>query len=136
MIKNCIECGFGLWKPIAELEVSEIGLYSDSRFPGRCILKLNEHMTQLEELDEGLLLLFMKDSQRAIKAILKSTDAQRVNFSILGNAEPHIHAHLIPRVPELEEFPNKSPWNDSRERTDLSLFDETKLIKSIQKELR
>ncbi len=30
---DCSRCGFGLWLPIMRMNESEIGLYSDSRFP-------------------------------------------------------------------------------------------------------
>lgn len=56
------------------------------------------------------------------------TGSNRINFSILGNMVSHVHAHLIPRYPELETFSGKSPWNDPRKLTSLSEEEEQDLI--------
>lgn len=113
-------CGFMLWNPIAESEFSRLGLYDDARFPGRCILRLNAHYDSLEELPEDVLLSFMQDVQIAMLAIKAATGAARVNVAILGNRDPHVHAHLIPRFPSEEHFPDCSPWNDLRHKENLS----------------
>lgn len=70
-------------------------------------------------MDEWLLSQFMLDAQKAIQAIKKATGVDRVNFAVLGNTESHVHAHLIPRYPNTEMFPNSSPWNDLREKKSL-----------------
>ena len=57
---------------------------------------------------------FMEDVRISIEAIKAVTGSERVNFAILGNRESHVHAHLIPRYPLVEEFPDCSPWNDTR----------------------
>ena len=110
----CDVCGFELWQPVAELSVSVLGLYNDDRFPGRCILVLKDHREHWEDLDSGLLGEFASDSQRAVKAITTATGSIRVNLAILGNTDPHLHFHLIPRNPNIEPNPKKSPWNDPR----------------------
>jgi diadenosine tetraphosphate (Ap4A) HIT family hydrolase len=110
----CPQCGFELWKPIGAFEFSDLGLYDDARFPGRCILSLRPHYEQFDELPEHLRSAFMNEVAIASKAIRLATGANRVNMSILGNAEAHVHAHLIPRYPMDEERPNQSPWSDPR----------------------
>lgn len=114
------ECGFVLWNPIAKSETSRLGLYDDARFPGRCILRLDAHYDSLEELPEDILISFMEDVQTSISAIKAATGAVRVNVAILGNRDSHVHAHLIPRFPEKEQFPDCSPWNDQRTKENLS----------------
>lgn len=113
-------CGFVLWNPIAKSETSRLGLYDDARFPGRCILRLDAHYDSLEELPEDILISFMEDVQISISAIKAATGAVRVNVAILGNRDSHVHAHLIPRFPENEQFPDCSPWNDQRTKESLS----------------
>ena len=112
----CLECGFLLWEPIAVSAHSRLGLYNDDRFPGRCILALHGHYASLDALPPEVLIGFMSDVQTAIRAIQIATGAARVNTAILGNRDPHVHAHLIPRYPEHEEFPDCSPWNDPRKK--------------------
>jgi diadenosine tetraphosphate (Ap4A) HIT family hydrolase len=43
------------------------------------------------------------------------TGAPRINYAVLSNAEPHLHAHLIPRQPASEALPSRPPWNDPRD---------------------
>lgn len=128
---ECDECSFGLWLPIANLSTSSLGLYSDNRFPGRCILSLTEHYEALEDVPACLLNRFMDDVRNALTAIKKATGSQRVNFAILGNTVSHVHAHLIPRYPENEAFPGMSPWNDSRVKTSLDEVQEKGLVDAI-----
>lgn len=116
----CQQCGFELWEPIAQSTYTSLGLYNDDRFPGRCILSLREHKESLEELTVETMVFFMRDIQIAMKAIRQATNATRVNVAILGNREAHLHAHLIPRFPENEQFPDCSPWNDLRPKQKLS----------------
>jgi diadenosine tetraphosphate (Ap4A) HIT family hydrolase len=116
----CVDCGFGLFLPVANLSVSSLGIYDDARFSGRSILTLSDHYDDMIDVPEGILNSFLCDSRKAINAIMKATGCTRVNFAILGNRESHVHAHLIPRYPEKEEFPDCSPWNDNRAKTGLS----------------
>ena len=44
-------------------------------------------------------------------ALLKVTDAQRINYAILGNVEPALHAHVMPRyATEPDEMRTAHPW--------------------------
>jgi diadenosine tetraphosphate (Ap4A) HIT family hydrolase len=129
---SCDVCGFQLWTPIAALGVSQLSLYDDSRFPGRCILMLNDHHEELDELEEELLLKFMKDIQLASKAIKLVTGSGRVNVAVLGNAVAHVHAHLIPRFPDQEPNPSQSPWNDTREKTLLQAEAKELLVQQLR----
>ena len=116
---KCDICEFELWKPVIVLENSHVGLYNDARFPGRLIVALNEHYENFEDLDSHIMNNYMRDIQLASRAIKFAIKSKRVNIAILGNAEPHIHAHLIPRFPDTEEKPNNSPWDDPRPRQKL-----------------
>lgn len=127
----CQQCGFELWEPIAQSQCTSLGLYSDDRFPGRCILSLNEHRDSLESLPMDTMVSFLRDAQIAMKAIRQATNATRVNIAILGNREPHLHAHLIPRFPKNEQFPDCSPWNDLRPKRKLSCVETERLKNAI-----
>lgn len=116
---GCPHCGFTLWVPIAESCHTTLGLYDDSRFPGRSIIRLKDHFEDLSDLPPDTLIGFMRDIQIAQRAIQSVTRSARVNVAILGNREHHVHAHLIPRFPHAEEFPDCSPWNDRRPKKSL-----------------
>ena len=103
----CGICGFRLGEPIAKLEVSDLGFVSDARFPGRCLVMLHQHATELFDLSPAIRHAFADDVSVAARAIKQSTNAFKMNYEILGNAEPHLHCHLIPR--QLDEPKPKVP---------------------------
>lgn len=128
---TCVSCQFELWHPIISFGVSTLGAYNDARFPGRSLLVLNEHHTDFSDLDEVLLGKFASDAQRAARAIRDATGAPRVNYAILGNAEPHLHWHLIPRIPSAEPLPERSPWDDPRSKQALPTAEFQRLYAAI-----
>jgi len=132
MTTPCSSCGFALWNPYGALSVSTLGLYSDSRFPGRTILRLDQHFDQLDEIPVELSSLFMDDIQQTVWRLKEYTGAPRVNVAILGNTESHVHAHLIPRKPQNEPLPTKSPWDDPRPRTALEPAHEELILSELR----
>lgn len=116
---SCEDCGFELFLPIQRMPNSRLGLYDDARFPGRCILSLRDHYEHLEDVPLDLSMRFMEVIQHCAAGIRRATGCDRVNVAILGNAVPHVHAHLIPRFGDREALPRKSPWDDPRTRQPL-----------------
>ncbi len=65
----------------------------------------------LNDLSTQDRLVFLEDMVRLGDALLKVTAAARINYEILGNSEPELHAHLFPRFPhEPEERRTKPAW--------------------------
>ena len=61
--------------------------------------------------------VFLLDVARLGDALLKMTGAARINYAILGNQEPALHAHVIPRyADEPEALRTKHPWAYDWER--------------------
>jgi diadenosine tetraphosphate (Ap4A) HIT family hydrolase len=106
----CGTCGFTLWRPLATLDVSTLGLYDDARFPGRCLLALHEHYEDLSAVPPALLSRFILDVRCAGAAITAAIGADRMNYAVLGNVEPHVHFHLIPRIFATDPIPRRPPW--------------------------
>ena len=132
---RCSTCGFELHHPICELPATTLGLYDDDRYPGRCILVLKKHREELETLDPAEAREFMEDMQRAARAIRAATGADRMNFALLGNAVPHLHAHLIPRIRRGDPVPNKSPWSHPDPARALEPEARAELVRAIREEL-
>ncbi|MGH8131806.1 MAG: HIT family protein [Steroidobacteraceae bacterium] len=54
---------------------------------------------------------FLTDMTRLGDALLKVTGALRINYAMFGNAEPALHAHVIPRyLDEPESLRSCQPW--------------------------
>jgi diadenosine tetraphosphate (Ap4A) HIT family hydrolase len=79
--------------------------------PGYCLLLPDPVVASLNDLVGARRAEFLGDMARLGDAILQVTSADRINYEILGNSEPELHAHVFPRYatepPELRRLP---PW--------------------------
>lgn len=116
---RCHICGFELHYPLAELKSTFVGLYSDARYPGRCLVALKEHYIDFAELPSDLVIAFIDEVRVVARAIRDAVQAERINYAILGNAVPHIHAHIIPRKLKEDPIPRRSPWSHPEPATPL-----------------
>lgn len=77
--------------------------------PGYCLLLADPVVASLNELGDAGRTGFLGDMARLGDAILQVTSAERINYRILGNSEPELHAHVFPRYatepPELRRMP-------------------------------
>ncbi|EUA29430.1 histidine triad domain protein [Mycobacterium intracellulare] len=124
---TCSTCGFALWTPIAKLSVSHVGLYDDARFPGRLIVSLDEHVEHFDQADPGVLAAFMADLQVASLVLRKMGDVERVNIAVLGNKDPHVHAHVIPRRVTDANF-GVAPWENAEPRSSMTPEDRVTIV--------
>jgi diadenosine tetraphosphate (Ap4A) HIT family hydrolase len=80
---------------------------------------------------------FLLDMARLGDALLKVTDALRINYAILGNLEPALHAHVIPRYAnEPAALRTAHPW--AHDWKSAPLFDRpeyAELSESLRREL-
>ncbi len=57
-------------------------------------------------------------------ALLETTGAFRINYAILGNTDPALHAHIVPRFSaEPEQFRKGPPWSYPPEIVNATMFD-------------
>ncbi|WP_034756632.1 HIT family protein [Rossellomorea vietnamensis] len=70
----------------------------DTQFlPGYCVLLPFKEYSSLEELDFKQRSEFLLDMSLIGEAIIKVCNARRVNYSIYGNTDAYLHAHVFPR---------------------------------------
>ncbi len=101
-----------------ELEVSSLGLYDDARFPGRSLLALKEHHEDFAALAPELAARFIAEVQLVGRAMQRAFSPVRVNYALLGNAEAHVHFHLIPRYLS-DPVPRQAPWKHPEASSEL-----------------
>lgn len=65
--------------------------------PGYCLLLPDPVVPHLNSLTGEARRQFLDDMARLGDAVLAITGAERINYEILGNVEPALHAHVIPR---------------------------------------
>jgi diadenosine tetraphosphate (Ap4A) HIT family hydrolase len=90
---------------------SGFAVMADSQFlPGYCLLLAYPQAGKLNDLEGARRSQFLMDMARLGDAILAATNCLRINYSIYGNLDPFLHAHVIPRYEwEPEDYRSKPP---------------------------
>jgi diadenosine tetraphosphate (Ap4A) HIT family hydrolase len=80
-------------------------------FPGYCLLLPDPVVDHLNMLEAGERAQFLADMTATGDAVLACTGAVRINYAMFGNAEPALHAHVIPRRgAEPRDIRHTHPW--------------------------
>lgn len=79
---------------------------------GYCLLLPDPVVPNLNSLSGDCRNEFLSDMAELGDAVQVVTEAIRINYAILGNLEPALHAHVVPRFEsELEPFKTGTPWS-------------------------
>lgn len=85
--------------------------------PGYCLLVPDPVVGNLNALVGAARSQFLADMAALGDVLLQVTGAARINYEILGNAEPALHAHLFPRYETEPEATRRAPvWLHDWER--------------------
>jgi diadenosine tetraphosphate (Ap4A) HIT family hydrolase len=76
---------------------------------GYCLLLPDPVVPSLNDMDETSRLDFLRDMALLGDALLEVTGAARINYEILGNSEPALHAHVLPRYADEPEALRTGP---------------------------
>ena len=91
---------------------------------GYTILLADPVVSSINDLDEEQRGWFLGDMVAIGDALLEVTGAYRINYGILGNSDPFLHAHIVPRYEsEPEEIRRGLPWSYSKEIMNGTPFD-------------
>jgi len=78
---------------------------------GYCLLLPDPVVPDLNSLTGDAREQFLRDMTALGDAVLAVTGAERINYEILGNVEPALHAHVIPRhASEDPDLRKKAVW--------------------------
>jgi diadenosine tetraphosphate (Ap4A) HIT family hydrolase len=76
---------------------SRLRLQREQHVPGWCVLLLRRHVREPHELSETERSASFDDMVRVGRALEQVYASLKINYSILGNSVPHVHAHIQPR---------------------------------------
>lgn len=65
--------------------------------PGYCLLLPDPVVRDLNELEGDARQRFLLDMAKVGDAVMRAFQPLRLNYEILGNTEPALHAHIFPR---------------------------------------
>ena len=93
---------------------------------GYCLLLPDPVVPHLNALIDAEREQFLRDMTLLGDVVLAITGAERINYEILGNIEPALHAHVIPRHASEDPDLRKKPvwlhdWNDAPRLDDQGL---------------
>jgi diadenosine tetraphosphate (Ap4A) HIT family hydrolase len=134
---TCVMCGkYGGAGPllIAELGTSRAFLHEDQFFPGYVLLVLRRHVTELYQLEAGERGAHLEEVSRVAEALARVFRPVKMNYELLGNQVPHIHWHLVPRLPTDPDL--RSPiWRVDHQPAPLAPAMARERIESIRRAL-
>jgi diadenosine tetraphosphate (Ap4A) HIT family hydrolase len=78
---------------------------------GYAVVALKEHVREPYYLSPDVQSEHFREVMRAAEALERTFQPVKMNFSCYGNAEPHVHWHLVPRY-AYDPHPRKDPWED------------------------
>jgi len=111
-------------KVIANL-ASGWAVIGDSQFlKGYCLLLPDPVVAHLNDFSGETRQQFLDDMAALGDAVLAVTGAVRINYEMLGNLEPALHAHVFPRYDdEPEDLRTKAVWLYPQSAWQESAFD-------------
>ena len=119
---TCTACS-GQW-PSAEHRIADCGtsiayLFDDQFFPGRAVLVLKRHATELFELSRDERSRLIEEVSTMAEALMDAFHPIKINYELLGNQLSHIHWHVIPRLAG-DPSPRDPVWIVKHEKQSLT----------------
>jgi len=116
-------------------------VFGDSQFfAGYSLLLPDPVVPSLNEMDGATRAIFLEEMVMIGDAVLRCTDAYRINYEILGNAEPALHAHIFPRYMSEPDERRRAPiWQYDKALRESVKFDpqrDTPLMDKLRREIR
>jgi len=111
-------------KTIARM-ASGWAVLGDTQFlKGYCLLLPDPVVAHLNDFTGKARMQFLDDMAALGDAVLAVTGAVRINYEMLGNLEPALHAHVFPRYAnEPEDLRTKAVWLYPQSAWEKAAFD-------------
>jgi diadenosine tetraphosphate (Ap4A) HIT family hydrolase len=113
----------GLMIKICDLEVSQLFLFKEQTYHGRCNVVYKDHGVDFHELGDKDREAFMRDVAKAGKAINAAFNPAKINYGAYGDKISHLHFHVVPKYKDGHTFggvfemnPQKTNLSDSEYR--------------------
>jgi diadenosine tetraphosphate (Ap4A) HIT family hydrolase len=82
---------------ICDLEVSQLFLFKEQSFAGRCNVVYKDHGVEFHELSDDQRNAFMRDVAITAKAIATAFSPDKINYGAYADSISHLHMHVVPK---------------------------------------
>ncbi|MCW3787711.1 HIT family protein [Plebeiibacterium sediminum] len=89
---------------ICDLEVSQLFLFKEQSYKGRCNVVYKDHGVEFHELSDEDRNAFMKDVATVGKALQKVFNPTKINYGAYSDTLTHIHMHIAPKYQDGYKF--------------------------------
>ena len=137
-ISECLYCQNNdtlhhLMIKIGDLEVSQLFLFKEQSYPGRCNVVYKDHGIEFHELSEEQRNAFMRDVAKVAKAIAAIFNPDKINYGAYADTLSHLHMHIVPKYKNGYGFGGVFEMNP--QKVELSDVEYAELIEKIKAEL-
>lgn len=137
-ISSCLYCQNNetlsqLMIKICDLEVSQLFLFKEQSYMGRCNVVYNDHGVDFHELNEEQRNAFMCDVAKAGAAIKKAFNPDKINYGAYADTISHLHFHVVPKYKDGYGFGGIFEMNP--QKVSLTDAEYAKIIEKIKVEL-
>ncbi len=89
---------------ICDLEVSQLFLFKEQSYTGRCNVVYKDHGIEFHELSAEERNAFMSDVAKVGKALQKAFNPTKINYGAYSDTLTHIHMHIAPKYKDGYKF--------------------------------
>lgn len=134
-ISECLYCQdndllHSLMIKICDLKVSQLFLFKEQSYHGRCNVVYNDHAVDLHELSDDERNAFMDDVATVGKALTAVFNPTKINYGAYADTISHLHMHIVPKYEDGYGFGGVFEMNP--QKTTLSDKDYADMIDKIK----
>ncbi|MFV8326823.1 HIT family protein [Flavobacterium sp. ZS1P14] len=134
-IADCLYCQDNetlhhLMIKICDLEVSQLFLFKEQSYLGRCNVVYKDHGIEFYELSDEQRNAFMHDVATIAKAIAAAFNPTKINYGAYSDTLSHLHMHIVPKYKDGYGFGSVFEMNP--QKTLLSDAEYTEVIEKIK----
>ncbi len=118
---------------ICDLSVSQLFLFREQSYTGRCNVVYRDHGVDFHELSAEQRDAFMADVARVGNALAKTFNPDKINYGAYSDTLTHLHMHIVPKYKDGYGFGGVFEMNPKK--TFLSAEEYEKMIEQIKANL-
>ena len=116
-----------LMTKICTLDCANIYLFKDQKYPGRCVVALDEHYEEIFQIPKEKLITYMTIVSKVAEVIHDLFGADKINYAVYGDLVSHFHVHIVPKRKDNIDW--GTPFSDNASNIYLS---EDEFLKRIE----